>query len=130
MWCGADDQPTTQIVVAVGGVSDALAHSRPPGTTFHTRFGKPALSISSMINSAVSGTFSLGLRTNVFPQASASGNIHIGTIAGKLNGVMPTQTPSGCNIVSQSTPRARFSSVSPINNVGTLQAYSMFSIPR
>ena len=26
---------------------------------------------------------------NAFPHASASGNIHIGTIAGKLNGVMP-----------------------------------------
>ncbi len=30
------------------------------------------------------------------PQASATGNIHIGTIAGKLNGVMPATTPSGC----------------------------------
>jgi len=25
----------------------------------------------------------------------ANGNIHIGTITGKLNGVMPAQTPSG-----------------------------------
>ncbi len=31
----------------------------------------------------------------VLPAAIASGNIHIGTIAGKLNGLMPTQTPSG-----------------------------------
>jgi hypothetical protein len=30
-----------------------------------------------------------------FPQASATGNIHIGTIAGKLKGVMPATTPSG-----------------------------------
>ncbi len=29
------------------------------------------------------------------PQAMASGNIHSGIIAGKLNGVMPTHTPSG-----------------------------------
>ena len=77
---------------------------------------------------AVSGTFSLGFRTKVFPQASASGNIHIGTIAGKLKGVMPTQTPNGWCIVSQSTPRARFSSVSPIRSVGMPQAYSMFSM--
>jgi len=38
---------------------------------------------------------SLGLSTKVLPQARASGNIHIGTIAGKLKGVMPTQTPNG-----------------------------------
>lgn len=39
-----------------------------------------------------------GLRTNVFPHAIATGNIHIGTIAGKLNGVIPAATPSGCRI--------------------------------
>jgi hypothetical protein len=32
---------------------------------------------------------------NVLPQAIATGNIHIGTIAGKLNGVIPAQTPTG-----------------------------------
>ena len=31
----------------------------------------------------------------MFPHAIATGNIHIGTIAGKLNGVMPATTPSG-----------------------------------
>ena len=78
----------------------------------------------------MSGTFSLGFRTKVFPQARASGNIHSGTIAGKLNGVMPAHTPSGWFSVSQSTPRARFSSVSPKSREGMPQAYSMFSIPR
>ena len=34
----------------------------------------------------------------MFPQASAIGNIHIGTMAGKLNGVMPATTPTGCRI--------------------------------
>ena len=37
---------------------------------------------------------------NVFPHASEIGNIHSGTIDGKLNGVIPTATPSG------SAPRA------------------------
>ena len=32
----------------------------------------------------------------VLPQANAIGNIHIGTMAGKLNGVIPTVTPNGC----------------------------------
>ena len=31
----------------------------------------------------------------VLPQAIAIGNIHSGTIAGKLNGVMPAHTPTG-----------------------------------
>jgi len=38
------------------------------------------------------------LSTNVLPHAMASGNIHIGTMAGKLNGVMPATTPTGCRI--------------------------------
>ena len=45
--------------------------------------------------SAAVGSCSEGLSTNVLPQAIAIGNIHSGTIAGKLNGVMPAQTPSG-----------------------------------
>ena len=44
------------------------------------------------------GSFSDGFRTNVFPQAIAFANIHIGTIAGKLNGVIPATTPSGWRI--------------------------------
>lgn len=36
-----------------------------------------------------------GLRMKQLPQASATGNIHSGTMAGKLNGVMPATTPSG-----------------------------------
>ena len=44
------------------------------------------------------GSFSDGFRTNVFPQAIAGAHIHMGTIAGKLNGVMPATTPSGWRI--------------------------------
>ena len=39
------------------------------------------------------GSFSEGFRMNVFPHAIAFANIHMGTIAGKLNGVMPATTP-------------------------------------
>lgn len=35
------------------------------------------------------------LITNVFPQQVATGNIHKGIIAGKLNGAIPAQTPRG-----------------------------------
>jgi len=41
------------------------------------------------------GTLYDGLRTKVFPQVIASGNIHSGIIAGKLNGATPAQTPKG-----------------------------------
>ncbi|MNR26389.1 hypothetical protein D3C85_1435980 [compost metagenome] len=34
------------------------------------------------------------MSTKVLPQAMATGNIHIGTITGKLNGVTPATTPS------------------------------------
>jgi allophanate hydrolase subunit 1 len=44
---------------------------------------------------ATDGSRSDGLRTKVLPHAIAIGYIHIGTIAGKLNGVMPATTPSG-----------------------------------
>ena len=47
---------------------------------------------------AADGSFSDGFRMNVLPHAIAIGYIHIGTIAGKLNGVMPATTPSGWRI--------------------------------
>ena len=40
----------------------------------------------------------------MLPQAMATGNIHIGTMAGKLNGVMPATTPSGWRLEKLSTP--------------------------
>ena len=39
----------------------------------------------------------------MLPQAMATGNIHIGTMAGKLNGVMPATTPSGSRNDHEST---------------------------
>ena len=35
------------------------------------------------------------LHSNVFPHAMATGYIHNGTMAGKLNGVIPAATPTG-----------------------------------
>ncbi len=52
----------------------------------------------------MSGTFSDGFNTKVLPQAMANGYIHIGTMAGKLKGVMPAQTPMGWRMVLQSMP--------------------------
>ena len=47
---------------------------------------------------AADGSFSEGFRTKVLPHAIAIGYIHIGTIAGKLKGVMPATTPTGCRM--------------------------------
>ena len=67
---------------------------------------------------------------NALPQATAIGYIHNGTMAGKLNGVMPPQTPSGCTKLYVSMPRATFSTVSPMPSEATLQACSTTSMPR
>jgi hypothetical protein len=66
-----------------------------PWMTLNTPSGSPASDHSSATRIDTEGSRSLGLSTNVLPQAMATGYIHIGTIAGKLNGVMPTTTPSG-----------------------------------
>ena len=47
------------------------------------------------MNIDADGSFSLGFKINVLPHMIALANIHIGTIAGKLNGVIPATTPSG-----------------------------------
>ena len=49
------------------------------------------------------GSRSEGLSTNVLPVAIAIGCIHSGTMIGKLNGVIPTHTPSGWRKECRST---------------------------
>ena len=67
-------------------------------TTLKTPSGTPASCSSSAVQSDADGSFSDGFSTNVLPHASAGAHIHMGTIAGKLNGVIPATTPSGCRI--------------------------------
>ena len=69
-----------------------------------TPSGSPACCHRSATSSDGDGSRSLGLSTKAFPQAIATGYIHIGTIAGKLNGVMPAHTPSGSRNENVSTP--------------------------
>ena len=67
-----------------------------PLITVNTPSGKPA-SFQSFANQiAALGSFSLGFKIKVFPAAIATGKNHIGTIAGKLKGVIPATTPTGC----------------------------------
>ena len=76
------------------------------------------------------GSRSEGFSTKVFPHTIAIGYIHIGTIAGKLNGVMPATTPSGWNSLQESMAGPTFFACSPLRNSGAPQAYSTTSTPR
>src|SRR6266542_4175474 len=82
----------------------ALPISLSPCTTLNTPSGRPASAYRRATRLDADGSRSLGLRMKVLPQAIAIGCIHIGTIAGKLNGVMPAQTPSGWRKEYASTP--------------------------
>ena len=96
-------EPTNETARTSGCDKQGFAHSPSPWTTLKTPSGSPDSTSSSPSRTAESGTFSEGLSTNVFPHVIATGNIQSGTITGKLNGVIPTHTPSGWRIVSQST---------------------------
>ena len=100
-----------------------------PLTTLNTPSGNPASLSNSANLSGHEGSFSEGFNINVFPQAIAIGNIHIGTIAGKLNGVIPATTPKGCLIDQLSTFVPTFSEYSPFNKWGIPQANSTTSSP-
>ena len=87
--------PTNEIAATSGCASNASTASRSPCTTLKTPSGRPASRHSSAMSSDADGSRSDGLSTNALPQAIAIGNIHMGTMAGKLNGVIPATTPSG-----------------------------------
>ena len=54
--------------------------------------------MSSASLTGTDGSRSEGLRTKALPQAIAGPNIHMGIMAGKLNGVTPAATPRGWRI--------------------------------
>ena len=122
--------PTNEMAATSGWSSSASTATLSPWTTLKTPSGSPASAHSSATKFDADGSRSLGLRTNVLPQAIATGYIHIGTIAGKLNGVMPATTPSGCRKEKTSTPPEAWSEYSPLSSCGMPQANSITSSPR
>src|ERR1700689_4438114 len=98
MYCAIGVEPTNEIAATFGCSSNRSTATLSPCTTLSTPGGKPASLNNCAQKFAADGSRSLGLSTNVLPHAIASGYIHIGTIAGKLNGVMPATTPSGWRI--------------------------------
>jgi len=101
-----------------------------PCTMLSTPSGNPASCRSCAASMLAEGSFSDGFSTNVLPQASATGIIHIGHMIGKLNGVMPAHTPSGCCTVCESTPAPTSSACSPFSRCGMPVANSTTSSPR
>ncbi len=91
-------EPTNETALISGCSRIASTATLSPWMTLNTPSGTPASWSSCARNNDAEGSFSEGLSTNVLPQAMALANIHIGTIAGKLKGVMPATTPSGCRI--------------------------------
>ena len=113
-----------------GWFNNASTAVLSPCTTLKTPFGRPASSNHLAANKVAEGSLSEGLSTNVLPAAIATGYIHIGTIAGKLNGVMPAHTPSAWRMVHASMPLAICSVYSPFKSWGMPQAKSTTSKPR
>src|SRR6266545_901921 len=91
-------EPTNDTAAMSGCSSTASTATLSPCTTLKTPSGTPASCSSSATYSDADGSFSDGFKTKVLPQANAGAHIHMGTIAGKLNGVIPATTPSGWRI--------------------------------
>ena len=66
-----------------------------PFKIFKTPGGRPASQNNSANFKLHDGSFSEGFKIKLLPQAIEMGNIHIGTIAGKLKGVIPAVIPKG-----------------------------------
>src|SRR5437667_6096126 len=92
-------EPTNETATTRGSARSWSTTGFAPITTFSTPLGSPAWFSSSATRTELRGTFSEGFNTKVLPQAMAMGNIQVGTIRGKLKGVMPTHTPIGLRTV-------------------------------
>src|SRR3954454_23015064 len=91
-------EPTKDTAAMSGCCSTASTATLSPCTTLNTPSGRPASFRSSAVQFDAEGSFSEGFSTNVFPHAIAGAHIHIGTMTGKLNGVIPATTPSGWGV--------------------------------
>src|SRR3954466_13977447 len=95
MYSAIAGEPTKLTAAIPGCCKIASTASLSPLTTLNTPGGSPASVNSSAMRTHGDGSRSDGFRIKVLPVASAIGNIHIGTITLKLNGVIPAQTPGG-----------------------------------
>ena len=85
---------------------------------------------SSAMRMPADGTFSDGFQHERIPAGQRHGDIHIGTIAGKLNGVITAHTPSGCSREYDVHAGPTFSLKPPLSEVRDAHANSTTSMPR
>ena len=130
MYSAIGVEPTKLRALTSGASISASTASLSPCTTLSTPFGRPASCSSWAIYRVELGSRSDGLRMKQLPQTMASGYIHSGTMAGKLNGVMPATTPMGCMSLQASIFGPTLRLYSPLRISGAAQANSTFSIPR
>ena len=89
-------EPVKTTLRTCGCVTNRLPTTDPlPGITLNTPSGIPASSANSPKRIAVSGVYSAGLRTTVFPAARAGAKPHPAIGIGKFHGTMTPTTPSG-----------------------------------
>ena len=82
-------EPVKPIFATSGCSTSRCPTTRPgPTTTLTTPSGIPASRISSASRSAESGVSSAGLRTTVFPQASAGPSFQLEMFSGKFHGTI------------------------------------------
>src|ERR1700752_3604716 len=94
----------TKLTAAMSGCSRiASTATLSPCTTLNTPSGSPASAYSSATMFGTDGSRADGFTTNVLHVEMATGCIHSGTMIGKLNGVIPAQTPSGWRSEYEST---------------------------
>ncbi|MFT3764146.1 MAG: hypothetical protein QM820_01295 [Minicystis sp.] len=130
MYCAIGVDPTKLTAPTSGCARSRSTATLSPWTTLKTPSGRPAFCSSSAQKLVTEGSRSEGFSTNALPQASATGYIHIGTIAGKLKGVMPATTPIGWRSEYESTSVETFSLISPLSRCESPQANSITSRPR
>src|SRR5918993_5077810 len=95
MWGALGVEPTNDTAAIPGWSRIASTATLSPWTTLKMPSGRPASAYSSATRADTDGSRSDGLSTKALPQAMAIGCIHIGTMIGKLNGVIPAATPTG-----------------------------------
>src|SRR5581483_8788632 len=122
-------EPTELTASTFGCASSASTATLSPCTTLKTPSGSPASFSRRARSIEADGSFSEGLSTKAFPHARAIGTIHMGTIIGKLNGVIPAATPTGCRIEKVSMLVDTFSEKSPFSRCGIPHANSNTSSP-
>src|SRR6478736_1450826 len=123
-------EPTKETDLILGLVSSSSTAVLSPWSTLNTPGGSPASTHRFASHSDADGSFSLGLSTTVLPAAMAIGKNHIGTMAGKLNGLMMPTGPKGWRIEYTSTLVDALSVKPPLSRCGIPQANSTTSCPR